>query len=441
MNTEFEKIKRSGVMINSLCIFKNIKENKVLKNYSLLLRYLNKKEMAVEKAIVLYNDFVYELLNTNNITSFRKYIINLMFLDNNSLTNIIDNNTLERKHIITQVKYELRVLQYISSIKTHEFKDYIIAKGKAKDFEIDIVNSLINFEVTYDEICDSNKAIDELKLKLLNSDDWSSIIDDIIDFYKKYGTGIFGEYRAFVWEHEEDTTYLRGVESPDPVKLKDLAGYEDQKEVIINNTKQFLNGYPANNILLYGARGTGKSSTVKAVINEYYTEGLRLIEVDKDKLVDFTKIIKILRNKNLKFIIFVDDLVFEEGESSYSALKTILEGGIENRSSNILIYATTNRKHLVKETFSERAGDDVHAHEAIEEKLSLADRFGITVSFYSPDQKEYLKVIDSIAEARALEVNIDYLHAEALKWVRWYNARSPRTAVQFINWLEGELKK
>jgi predicted AAA+ superfamily ATPase len=441
MNVEYEKIKRASVMINSLCIFTNIKQDSVLKKYGLLLKYLDKKEISIEKAISLYNDFAYELLSKTNITSFKKYIIDLLFLDNNAFTNMIDNENLGTKHILEQVKYELNVLQYISSIKSKEFKDFIVIKGKAKDFETDVVNSLIDFEVNYEEANDSIKAIDKLKLNLLSAYDWSGLIDDIIEFYKKYGTGIFGEYRAFVWEHNEDNTYLRGVESPDPVKLKDLAGYEDQKEVIINNTKQFLNGYAANNILLYGSRGTGKSSTVKAVINEYYSEGLRLIEVDKDKLVDFTKIIKILSNKNLKFIIFVDDLVFEEGESSYSALKTILEGGIENRSNNILIYATTNRKHLVKETFSERAGDEVHAHDSIEEKLSLADRFGMTVSFYSPDQKEYLKVVDSIAEARGIEVDKEYLHAEALKWVRWYNARSPRTAVQFINWLEGNLNK
>ena len=137
---------------------------------------------------------------------------------------------------------------------------------------------------------------------------------------------------------------------------------------------------------------------------------------------------------------FVDDLVFENGEASYSALKTILEGGVENRSNNILIYATTNRKHLIKETFSER-GDEIHAMDSVEEKLSLSDRFGITVSFYSPDQKEYLAIVDGIAESRKIDVDREYLHKEALKWARYQNARSPRTAKQFMNWLEGDLKK
>lgn len=441
MCTNFEKIKKANLMINSLCIFTKLKEDKVIKRYKGLLEYLSKGEICIDQAIGVYNDFAYELLDKYQGTSLKKYIIDKIFLDNNAFTTMIDQKNLSNKSIINQVAYELKALQYICSIENDIIKETILSKSEAVDFEKEIVNKLIVWNEAISYRSQSEKAIDELKLRILNSEDWGICLEDIIEFYRHYGTGEFGEYRAFVWEHEDDDEYLRGIEEPDPVRLKDLVGYEDQKEIIIDNTKQFLNGYQANNLLLYGSRGTGKSSTVKAIINEYYNDGLRLIEVDKNKLVDFTKIIRILKNKDLKFIIFVDDLVFEEGEASYSALKTILEGGVENRSSNILIYATTNRKHLVKETFSERDGDDVHANDAIEEKLSLSDRFGITVSFYSPDQKEYLKIIDGIVQSRGLEVDTEYLHAEALKWVRWHNARSPRTAKQFINWLEGELKK
>ena len=278
----------------------------------------------------------------------------------------------------------------------------------------------------------------KLKEKIIYSHKWSECLDDVIEFYKKFGTGEFGEYRAFVWERDGGKTYLRGVKHPDPVRLSQLVGYEDQKKIIINNTLQFLSGHPANNLLLYGSRGTGKSSTVKAIINEYYDRGLRLIEVDKDRLTDFTKIIEVLKDKNLKFIIFVDDLVFQDGEASYSALKTILEGGIESNTNNIIIYATTNRKHLVKETFEER-NNDIHASDTVEEKLSLSDRFGITVSFYSPDQKEYLAIVESLVKERNIEVDPEYLRAEALKWVRFYNGRSPRTAKQFVNYLEGNI--
>ncbi|MFW2501892.1 ATP/GTP-binding protein [Clostridium diolis] len=439
MYTEFEQINKVSIMINSLCIFKNLKDDSVLLKYKTLLKYLNSKDISVEEGIELYTDFIYELLNKADGKSLKKYIIDMIFLDNNPFTKIIDEQNSCDK-LFNQVHYELNALQYISSIESSAIKDAIIIKGNVKEFEIGIVKSLMDFDSDLE--CNiSSKAIDKLKVNILNCDNWGDALESIVEFYKQYGTGIFGEYRAFVWEHEDGAPYLRGIESPDPVRLENLVGYEYQKEIIIDNTKQFLNGYQANNMLLYGSRGTGKSSTVKAIINEYYDDGLRLIEVDKNKLCDFTKIIRILKSKNLKFIIFVDDLVFEEGEASYSALKTILEGGVENRSNNILIYATTNRKHLVKETFSERSGDDVHANDTIEEKLSLADRFGMTVSFYSPDQKEFLKIIDGVAEARGIKVEKEYLHAEALKWVRWYNARSPRTAIQFINWLEGTLKQ
>lgn len=427
-------------MINSLCIYTNLKNDDVLKKYKDLLEYLNNEKVELDKAVHYYNNFIFELLNKSKGSSLKKYIIDKIFLDNNSFTRMIDTNDFSNEYIKKQVKYELKVLEYICSINSTDLKEIMLYKTKAIDFEDELIRNLIDFEVDTNKEYDSYKAIDKLKLSILNCNGWGKSLNNIIEFYKQYGTGIFGEYRAFVWENEDGECYLRGVEAPDPVKLSDLVGYEDQKKKIIENTEQFLNGYNANNLLLYGQRGTGKSSTVKAIINEFYADGLRLIEVDKEKLVDFTKIIRILKNKNLKFIIFVDDLVFEDGEASYSALKTILEGGVENRSNNILIYATTNRKHLVKETFSER-GNEIHSIDSVEEKLSLSDRFGITVSFYSPDQKEYLAIIDGIAEARKIDVEKEYLHAEALKWVRYQNSRSPRTAKQFMNWFEGNLKK
>ncbi|WP_027635692.1 ATP-binding protein [Clostridium butyricum] len=440
MHTDFEKIKRGSLMINSLCIYTHLKEDGVLKKYVALLEYLNGEKIEIGKAVHYYNDFIFELLDKSNGSSLKKYIIDRIFLDNNSFTKMIDTNDFSNEYIIKQVKYELKALEYICSISSEDLKEIIMYKTKAIDFEDEIIRNLMDFQDDINNEYSSYKAIDKLKLSILNCDGWGESLDNIIEFYKMYGTGIFGEYRAFVWENEDGKCYLRGVDSPDPVKLKDLVGYEEQKRKIIENTKQFLNGYGANNLLLYGQRGTGKSSTVKAIINEFYKDGLRLIEVDKDKLVDFTKIIRILKNKNLKFIVFVDDLVFEDGEASYSALKTILEGGVENRSNNMLIYATTNRKHLIKETFSER-GDEIHAMDSVEEKLSLSDRFGITVSFYSPDQKEYLAIIDGIADAEGIDVDKEYLHREALKWARYQNARSPRTARQFMSWLEGDLKK
>ncbi|WP_244835427.1 ATP-binding protein [Clostridium sp. BJN0001] len=443
METDFEKISKANMMINSLCIFTSIKNDEVLKKYKDLLQYLSNDDVNVEEAIDKYNKFLYSLLEKASGISLKKYIIDKIFLDNNAFTSMIDMNNMINPFIVKQVKFELKALHYISDINSNVIKQVILVKGKAFDFEEEIVKNLIDLETDIDKEYNTYKEIDKLKYNILNCDNWGDSLENIIEFYKKYGTGIFGEYRAFVWENNDKKGYLRGVNSPDPILLSQLVGYEYQKETIIENTKQFLKGLPANNILLYGSRGTGKSSTVKAIINEFYKDGLRLIEVDKEKLVDFTKIIRILRNKNLKFIVFVDDLVFEEGEESYSALKTILEGGVETNSNNIIIYATTNRRHLVKETFSERSSDndDVHAMDTVEEKLSLSDRFGITVSFYSPNQKEYLNIVDKIAKERNIDCDKEYLHKEAIKWVRWHNGQSPRTAKQFINNLEGILDK
>ena len=290
-------------------------------------------------------------------------------------------------------------------------------------------------------IAKNSTDFEKIKEELINSEAWEDKAKDIIDFHKKNGTGRSTAYSAFVWERfeNENEGHLREVAEPDPIRLSDLVGYEDQKKDIINNTEHFLKGMPANNLLLYGSRGTGKSSTVKAILNEYYEQGLRLIEVDKDQLSDFTRIIRLLKHKKQKFIIFVDDLVFAENEASYSALKTILEGRVENRPDNILIYATTNRRHLVQEKYDD--SNDLYAKDTKEEQLSLADRFGITISFFAPSQKEFLNIVDGIAKARNLNVDEEYLHFEALKWEKWHNGRSPRSARQFIDWLQGELEK
>ena len=237
------------------------------------------------------------------------------------------------------------------------------------------------------------------------------------------------------------------MDDPDPVRLSDFIGYEQQRNEIIDNTLRFLKGYPANNLLLYGDRGTGKSSTVKALLNEYHALGLRIIEVSKELMPDFNQILRIIRNRPQKFIIFIDDLSFSDDESTYTALKAVLEGSLESKPGNILVYATTNRRHLVRERFSDRAGlmsdqadDEIHAADTMEEKLSLADRFGMTITFTAPDQEEYLGIVEELAQKRGIRIEKDVLRKQAVQWEMLYNGRSPRTALQFINWLEGYQK-
>lgn len=428
------------VNLDSLCIYKEIFKKGIGEKFTDLINSLYLEE-SVDECITKYNEFTYELFSSYPNLSFKEYIVEQIIESVNPFNTYVERFGKVEDFILTGLNNELHCLYNISQVNSVYIKGILESRFGDNEILQKRISDLLDWGVLKHKknIAYEKNDFNELKMSFLSEDNWTNLIDKVVDYHNKNGTGKFAKYRAFVWETVEGKDgYLRGISEPDPIRLSQLIGYESQKEEIIKNTEQFLNNLPANNLLLYGSRGTGKSSTVKAIVNEYYNEGLRLIEVDKDQLVDFTRIIRLLKDKKQKFIIFVDDLVFAENEGSYSALKTIIEGRIEHRPSNILIYATTNRRHLVQENFSER--DDVHYKDTLEEKLSLADRFGITISFFTPDQKQFLTIVDGIVENRKIDVDKEYLHAEALKWEKWHNGRSPRSATQFVDWLEGELK-
>jgi predicted AAA+ superfamily ATPase len=258
----------------------------------------------------------------------------------------------------------------------------------------------------------------------------------LADFYRKRGAGLFGNYSSFVWS--SPAQHFKPVTAPDQITFEDLIGYESQKKALIQNTLQFLKDLPANNILLYGDRGTGKSSSIKALSHRFTGERLRLIEVGKEDLKDFPLIVAKLRTRGLKFILYVDDLSFDSTEIQYKHLKAVLEGGLEVRPSNVLIYATSNRRHLVKETFADRQ-DELHENDVIQEKLSLSDRFGITLTYTAPSQEEYLAIVKQLIVQRGIKLAWREIEARAILWERQQNLRSGRTAKQFVDQLEGEL--
>ncbi len=258
----------------------------------------------------------------------------------------------------------------------------------------------------------------------------------LADFYHKRGAGLFGSYSSFVWNSA--IRHFKPVTDPDQITFEDLVGYETQKNALIQNTLQFLNDLPANNILLYGDRGAGKSSSIKALNHKFSGEKLRLIEVSKEDLKDFPLIAAKLRTRGLKFIIYVDDLSFDTGEVQYKHLKAVLEGGLEVRPANALIYATSNRRHLIKETFADRE-DELHGNDAVQEKLSLSDRFGITLTYTAPNQEEYLTIVQQLSAQRGIKLPWREIQSRAIQWERQQNLRSGRTAKQFIDQLEGEL--
>jgi predicted AAA+ superfamily ATPase len=272
-----------------------------------------------------------------------------------------------------------------------------------------------------------------LKKNLLQKKDWSTARDILGNFHRQAGYGIFCRYHAFRWDGARKI--LSGIQRPDPVRLEELIGYRDQRNQIVGNTERLLEGLPAGNILLYGDRGTGKSSTVKALVHSFGPRGLRMIEIPRDHLIDYPLILQQIQGTGLRFIIFVDDLSYEECETHYKVLKSVLEGSLQAKPDNVVIYATSNRRHLVREYFEDRQGD-VHKSDTLQEKLSLSERFAITVLFLSPDQELYLSIVEGLARQNGITLPSGELHLKALEWEKWNNGRSGRTARQFIDSLK-----
>jgi len=250
----------------------------------------------------------------------------------------------------------------------------------------------------------------------------------LTDYYMKNGAGLFARYQAFLWEDGA----LTPVPQPDCMGPEALRGYERQREEVLANTRALAEGKQVNNVLLYGDSGTGKSVTVKSLLAVPELYNLRLIEVEKDGLADLPHLIRTLGSRRQKFILFIDDLTFDQDDRTYSALKSILEGGLEKRPVNVAIYATSNRRHLVRQTFSDRAGDEVDASETIQEKTSLAERFGLRIPYLAMSRPEFLAMVEELAAIHLVSMERDVLRAEAVKWEMHHPGRTPRTARQFI---------
>lgn len=283
----------------------------------------------------------------------------------------------------------------------------------------------------------------EIARLLAAGSDLSRLMERLASRFADSGVGAFARYHAFRWVRDGATGRLEGVEKPDPIRLSELVEYQRERALLIQNTEQFVSGLPANNALLYGDRGTGKSSTIKALIQEYGDRGLRLIEMPKGLLGDFPRVLRLLRGRRERFILFVDDLSFDVQETSYKELKAVLEGSVEARPENVLVYATSNRRHLIQELFSDRMEGnegEVRRWDTQQEKLSLSDRFGITLVFPSPDQERYLRIVGSLVTQRGLSVDEDELRGRAIKWAAQQGGFSGRTARQFADHLSGELQ-
>ena len=299
--------------------------------------------------------------------------------------------------------------------------------------------AIVKKELMYNK--NVSEKVQALSFKLETAKDENEFFNYVTDFYKAYGVGMFGLNKAFRVIGGDNGVTFTPINNMDKVMLDDLIGYEIQKKKLVENTEAFVQGRKANNALLFGDSGTGKSTSIKAIVNEYYDQGLRMIEIYKHQFKDLSNVIASIKNRNYKFIIYMDDLSFEEFEIEYKFLKAVIEGGVETKPDNILIYATSNRRHLIKETWNDRndmeSNNGLHRSDTIEEKLSLVNRFGCQISYSKPSQKEFFDIVIGLARKNNVKMTDEELMAEANKWELSHGGISGRTAQQFINYCLG----
>lgn len=343
------------------------------------------------------------------------------------------------------------------TVNTFAKKDFKIFKSLfdfdfsmiEKDLDIDCFSTITNYHSIPKKEQMYNRNVSEkvrtISRKIENAKDENEIFDIVTDFYKAYGVGMFGLNKAFRIGREHDELVFTAINNTDSVLLSDLQGYEIQKKKLVDNTEAFVAGRKANNVLLFGDSGTGKSTSIKAIINEYYDQGLRMIEIYKHQFQDLSTVISRIKNRNYRFIIYMDDLSFEDFEIEYKYLKAVIEGGLETRPDNVLIYATSNRRHLIKESWNDKNDmehdGEVHRSDTLQEKLSLAQRFGVSIFYARPQQEEYFNIVRFLAKKHP-EIRLEdaELCAKANQWELSHGGISGRTAQQFIDYLAGQYR-
>ena len=285
-----------------------------------------------------------------------------------------------------------------------------------------------------------NKRIRDCILDLCEALEHATTVEEfqreVEDFYHHYGVGTFGLHKAFRLDDEGN---IVPIEKIPHIEFSDLIGYEDQKKRLCGNTSAFVSGKAANNVLLYGDAGTGKSSSIKAIANAYYDKGLRIIEIYKHQFRYLNNVIAQVKNRNYKFVIYMDDLSFEEFETEYKYLKAVIEGGLEKKPDNVLIYATSNRRHLIRESYADKMdADDMHRNDTVQEKLSLYHRFGVTIYYGSPDKAQYLEIVKGLKDRYQIDIDSEELELAANRWELTHGGYSGRAAQQFIDYLLGK---
>jgi len=404
----------------SLLIYRDVLNDSIVSSFLTALQNLDRPEIA----IVSYSEWFSELATRHQ--GWRDYLLTRILTSENAFTQQVHQSNILNE-LLEAVKHDSRILQQIYQYGSHQFCEQINQKTVPWcDY------------VTDTESNSRQIQIKQIQKQLESIEDWSIALPDLITFYRRFGTGIFAKSAAFRWQNGQ----LIAIANPDPIQVDTLVGYETQRDTLLRNTEFLLAGLPTLHILLYGSRGSGKSSLVKSLLGKY--ENLRLIEVTKSELSALPTIVERLRNLPQKFVIFVDDLSFEEDDDAYKALKVVLEGNLTARPQNVVVYATSNRRHLVREFFDDRPrprdADEVHHWDTVQEKLSFSDRFGLTLTFEPADQPTYLKIVHHLAQQAQIELSSEDLEFRALQWATRHNGRSGRTARQFIDFLKADLE-
>ena len=424
---------------NELLLYKNMEEGKILKDMTFLMEHYEDAEKEEELKSLFFTcmNEILEMAVSHGFEGnlWHNYLTYLLASHENAYSTSCE--------IVGPVEGSINAVALHDFAIFKELFDYDFGK-MSEAFHTDCFTLISDYKGTCghgkifnqrirDRICSLSKNLAEAA----SAEDFKDILTQ---FYQEFGVGKLGLHKAFRIEHREEGAEIIPITKIAHVHLDDLVGYEIAKKKLIDNTEAFVSGRKANNCLLFGDAGTGKSSSIKAILNQYYDRGLRMIEVYKHQFQDLNDVIAQIKNRNYKFIIYMDDLSFEEFEIEYKYLKAVIEGGLERKPDNVLIYATSNWRHLIRETFKDKSDRDeeLHTNDTVQEKLSLVARFGVTIYFGKPDKKEFQEIVRQLAAKNEIHMPEEELLLEANKWELSHGGLSGRTAQQFIDYLAGK---
>lgn len=401
-------VNKTKLLLSSLSVFRGIMKRSVPKAYYNLLLSLEKEP---DEFLNAYGDF-YSLISERGCSVKLAYsMTEAALFDENCFTRAAAAGKYDSlpENVLKAVKRDCEAILMASSLTSDEVLESYKYYNEIKD----VADSLPRWQ--------SGECAKSFKM-------FDGSLENVAQYYNENGCGIFARYKAFIWRDGD----IQPVLHPDRIDMESFTGYEIQRDKVVNNTRSFIDGKSCNNCLLYGDKGTGKSSTVKAIANEFRKDGLRIVEIPKERLIDFPILVDKIAALPMKFIIFIDDLSFQKQDQSYTTLKAVLEGGLAARPDNALIYATSNRRHLVKESFADRTDDDVNTRDNMQESLSLSDRFGLAVCYSVPTKKEFLEIVYALAKEKGLNMTEDELAAGAERFALSRGGRSPRCAKQYV---------